>query len=209
MDVHPPHEPIHTWKDFLVHLATITIGLLIALGLEGAVEAMHHRHLLHTAEESLREELAQNVHWLEHDERQLDVTERMLQSNLRILNELKAHQPADGKLEMHWEWDAMQSAAWDTARNTGAVALMPYDRAQSYNALYLQAADVNEQASVSIRDTYDGLKQLPGGDDASGLSPAQLDTLIAAQQKTLNDLAYTRDLCDSLARMYGRYRSQL
>ena len=33
-----PHEKIHGFKDFLVHLFTITIGLLIALGLEGCAE---------------------------------------------------------------------------------------------------------------------------------------------------------------------------
>ena len=38
LDVHPPHEKMHGFKDFLLHLLTITIGLLIALGLEGCVE---------------------------------------------------------------------------------------------------------------------------------------------------------------------------
>jgi hypothetical protein len=39
LDVHAPHEPIHTWKNFFIHLATISIGLLIAIGLEQTVEA--------------------------------------------------------------------------------------------------------------------------------------------------------------------------
>jgi hypothetical protein len=38
LDVHPPHEPAHSWRDILIHLATITIGLFIALSLEGRVE---------------------------------------------------------------------------------------------------------------------------------------------------------------------------
>ena len=38
LDVHPPHEKMHGFKDFLLHLFTITIGLLIALGLEGYAE---------------------------------------------------------------------------------------------------------------------------------------------------------------------------
>jgi hypothetical protein len=33
LDVHAPHQTVHTWKDFLVHIAAITNGLLIALGL--------------------------------------------------------------------------------------------------------------------------------------------------------------------------------
>ena len=45
LDVHPPHEKVHGFKDFLLHILTITIGLLIALSLEGCVEWRHHRHL--------------------------------------------------------------------------------------------------------------------------------------------------------------------
>ena len=32
MDVHPPQHPLLRWRDFWVHLGTITAGLLIALG---------------------------------------------------------------------------------------------------------------------------------------------------------------------------------
>ena len=46
LDVHPPHEKVHGFKDFLLHILTITIGLLIALSLEGCVEWRHHRHLV-------------------------------------------------------------------------------------------------------------------------------------------------------------------
>ncbi len=44
LDVHPPHEAAHTWKDFFIHVGTICVGLLIAIGLEQTVEFFHHRH---------------------------------------------------------------------------------------------------------------------------------------------------------------------
>jgi len=44
LDVHAPHQSVHTWKDFFVHIATICVGLLIAVGLEQAVEGVHHHH---------------------------------------------------------------------------------------------------------------------------------------------------------------------
>jgi hypothetical protein len=47
LDVHPPHAPTHTWKDFFIHIATIVVGLLIAIGLEQTVEHFHERHQLH------------------------------------------------------------------------------------------------------------------------------------------------------------------
>jgi hypothetical protein len=44
LDVHALHQSVRTWKDFFIHVATIVIGLLIAVGLEQTVELFHHRH---------------------------------------------------------------------------------------------------------------------------------------------------------------------
>src|ERR1035441_1129472 len=55
LDVHMPHAT-HTWKDFFIHLGTITAGLLIAIGLEQGVEKLHHVHHRHELEASLRAE---------------------------------------------------------------------------------------------------------------------------------------------------------
>ena len=52
---------MHGWRDFLLHLFTITVGLLIALSLEGLVEWQHHRHLVHDAEKSPHAEISSNV----------------------------------------------------------------------------------------------------------------------------------------------------
>ena len=60
LDVHAPHETIHGWKSFFIHIATISIGLLIAIGLEQTVETLHHRHQLYELHESLRQD-AQKV----------------------------------------------------------------------------------------------------------------------------------------------------
>jgi hypothetical protein len=34
LDVHAPHKPMHQFKEILIHLLTITIGLLIATQIE-------------------------------------------------------------------------------------------------------------------------------------------------------------------------------
>ena len=44
LDVHPPHHSTNTWRDFFIHIATICVGLLIAIGLEQTVEALHRAH---------------------------------------------------------------------------------------------------------------------------------------------------------------------
>jgi hypothetical protein len=61
LDVHPPHHSPNTWRDFFIHIATIVIGLLIAIGLERTVEYIHHRQERHQLEENLRAEADKRV----------------------------------------------------------------------------------------------------------------------------------------------------
>ena len=57
LDVHPPEHAAHSWRDFFIHIATIVVGLLIAVGIEQTVEWIHHRHQLREAREAIHEEL--------------------------------------------------------------------------------------------------------------------------------------------------------
>jgi hypothetical protein len=60
LDVHAPHASIQTWRGFFIHIATITIGLLIAIGLEQCVEGLHHLHQRHQLQHDLLEEAKRN-----------------------------------------------------------------------------------------------------------------------------------------------------
>ena len=44
IDIHPPHKSDHTWKEFFIHIGTIAVGILIAIGLEQTVELIHEHH---------------------------------------------------------------------------------------------------------------------------------------------------------------------
>jgi hypothetical protein len=46
LEVHAPHQTPHSWKDFFIHIATIVLGLLIAVGLEQMVERIHEHYEL-------------------------------------------------------------------------------------------------------------------------------------------------------------------
>src|ERR1700730_7600037 len=65
LDVHAPHETVRSWKDFFTHIAIITIGLLIAIGLEQTVEHIHHIYQLNEARRELKIELEANRKQLE------------------------------------------------------------------------------------------------------------------------------------------------
>lgn len=204
MDVHPPHGAIHGWRDFFVHLIIITLGLLIALGLEGVVEWAHNKHLVHTAEANLRAELQENRKTLASDLRFLNHFQEQMESDLSILSTYKATNHASQDLRFNWTWNSPAGAAWDTARNTGAVALMNYEAAETYSDIYAQQASVAAQAGAFIRDIYTTAAPLQGGQKLGELKPGQVDAMIANGQQAIADLQYLRDLSESLARLYER-----
>jgi hypothetical protein len=58
MDIHRP-KVAHNIREFLIEIGTIICGILIALGLEQAIEALHWRHVVGEEREALKDELGQ------------------------------------------------------------------------------------------------------------------------------------------------------
>ncbi len=147
MDVHPPHEPIDSWRAFLIHLATITIGLLIALSLEAIVEYMHHRHTVHRALETIQLEIAQNREFLKGDLNDTQEDQARIRDDLRQLVELRAGKKLEkGALQYSIRWSSFNDAAWRTARDTGALSYMDYQTARGLSDLYKQQDFVSTEA---------------------------------------------------------------
>ena len=67
LDVHPAHHAASTWREFFIHIATIVLGLLIAVGLEQTVEAIHHRNQRAELVEQMYAESEHNLPILERD----------------------------------------------------------------------------------------------------------------------------------------------
>jgi hypothetical protein len=56
MEIHKP-KAAHSAREFLVEIGTIVCGILIALGLEQAIEAWHWHHVVGEEREALRDEI--------------------------------------------------------------------------------------------------------------------------------------------------------
>lgn len=202
MEVHPPEHPIHSWRDFFVHIATIVVGLLIAIGLEQSVEALHRRHLLHQAETKLEDELRDNRELLRKDDEQVAALRENLKTNLLLLQQVQSHAPGALRVHLSWDWSNMEETAWNTARDSGALALMPYESAQAHDDLYRQANLVNMQADTVFHDLFQCSAILEGGRQLADLKPAELDAMMTSSRQTLADLKYLHMLSDNLHRMY-------
>jgi hypothetical protein len=107
LEVSPPHQPIHSWKDFLLHLLTITIGLFIALTLEAAVESMHHRHMVREARQNLRREIVDNHKLYANNVLKLQLNRNRLSHDIEQLRELRDGRKLDSpNLSWGWDWNS-------------------------------------------------------------------------------------------------------
>jgi len=93
IDIHPPQHATMTRREFFVHLFIVVLGILIAIGLEQTVEALHHRH---QAAEAIRALLVERHTDEKSNEFNIFATRRHqhdLQHDLAVLHALRAHQP--------------------------------------------------------------------------------------------------------------------
>lgn len=155
LDVHPPHEPLYGWRDFFIHLATITIGLLIALSLEGCVEWQHHRHLVHEAEASLQHEIRSNAQNLPGVLDDLHKQQKALSQDIVVLKKIIANPKVQNHDEMSisFRMSGFDTVSWKTAQSTGALSYMPYDLAQEYSDIYSMQELVSDAEKQAARDT--------------------------------------------------------
>ncbi len=148
IDIHVP-QAMHTWKEFWIHLGTITLGLLIAIGLEQSVEAMHRLHQRHQLEADLQAEGVENQTLADNDWRVMDdrmaataARLREVESTLAGRKKIDAPFPAssftpppptaDGSFKLPL------SAVWTTAKEGASIDLLPRESARNYTRLYLQ-----------------------------------------------------------------------
>ena len=203
LDVHPPHEPVHGWRDFLLHLGTITIGLFIALMLEAGVEWLHHRHIVAEARENIRHEIeinhgqaAKNLEYLQAD------VDRM-QANRDTIRQLR-DRPKDFHSSLHFtmSWSSFNDSAWRSARDMGALTYMPVPEVQDYSDLYAQQELANREAiNIFTRQAYAATPAFMA-DDIQHLAPEDLHDLLHETAATTIGLTTLEQILQQLDAQY-------
>jgi len=190
IDVHPPHHTANSWRDFLIHIATIVVGLLIAIGLEQCVELLHQHHEVRETREALRLEGEANRNRIILETNFWRRGTAALENNLLVLRYLQQHPgtPQD-KLPgvLHWGTANMvfAHAVWDSAQQTGVIKLLPREEATNDAFLYMEF-DRIEEASTAVHVAVDEAEEFDLVDpDPTHLSPAQLAEVISLTERAL------------------------
>jgi hypothetical protein len=206
-DVHPPHGPIHGWREFLIQLVTITVGLLIALALEGTVEWLHHRHLMHQAEASLLTEIKTNATAMPERMKILHEQQDFLKDDIGVLSKIIAGEtPAHASMTIRFDIVGFENVSWNTAQSTGAVAYMPYALAQEYSDIYSFQASIETQVQQAIRDMTISLGPFVSIPDSAALPNSEDAKLIKRNIETLQgQLFLLGELNRTIDEMYKKF----
>jgi hypothetical protein len=175
LDVHPPHTPTHTWRDFLIHIATIVVGLLIAIGLEQSVEAIHHRHQAHHARELIVHEIQLNRQRNMSIISSLQNHRAWLRDDLAVLDHLRAHQlqPAD-RLRYLRVSTNFSDSAWTSAHASGAAEYLSYESLNQWQNIYQFLASLNAMALESKNNLTRAISTLNSSAGPIQPTPAEL-----------------------------------
>ena len=142
IDIHDAHDAARSWNEFFIHIATIVLGLLIAVGLEQMVEYIHHRHQAREARESIQREIADNLAIMRSNQQHLVAEQEQLSKDLDLLNSRASDAVVLPHLEYAWYSMRPHDAAWSAAKVDGSLALIPSSQIGNANYFYASHLEI-------------------------------------------------------------------
>ena len=197
LEVHPPHENVHSWRQFFIHIVAITIGLLIAIGLEQTVVYFHHRHQLQEARGELAAELESNRRVVGINLEAARKITADLDADMTLLRAVQTSPgatsppPIRSKLvyglgNFYWPKDA----TWQTVKQNGSLGLMAHDELHYYVYIYEDIAIIMEQLS-ELGARMEVASAIARRSPDGNLTPRDIEELITATSEAQGKLAYS------------------
>ena len=222
MDLHAPHHPLSSWKEFWIHLGTITIGLLIAISLEQSVEFLHRMHQRHQLQRGMRRETEKNMALVPAD---LSELKQAIAWHAGCMRAALAAVPSAGKVTFTqagppWfnadpakrrSYQSPTMTVWATARESSTVSLLPSEQAGMFSRQATTLADLQEHGDRALQDEGKLIAmEIAFDPTAPAVYPrrlvvptALLADYLRAQSDAMVDLQFTSSRLDKFSR-YGR-----
>jgi hypothetical protein len=167
MDIHKP-KAAHSIREFLVEIGTIICGILIALGLEQVVTAMHHRELVKRGEDALRDNFGRFVTFSVVADREAPCMVARA-SELRAILDAAGNSRRIGRVgsipqPVPVPW---QIETWEAMVASGAAPYLPQGRAVLYSRIAMSGIDLYNAATHEWEEWH-ALQSLSGAPRAFG-----------------------------------------
>jgi hypothetical protein len=216
MEIHAPHGPVVTWKEAAIHLAIVTVGIVIALSFEGLLEWSHHRNLVREAKTNLTTEIRQNQKELDRFMAKLPSMAERFRHGLAILNDLPTQRQEAAELfragstSVMYGFDLaeLRTASRTTAEITGAFGLMDYRDAEIYAAVYDRQQLFTRTQNQAV-DNGTAAFALGQSLDFGKPSPDELEGLKRQLRLTIGSLSTEEEFARALKTAVARALEQL
>jgi hypothetical protein len=168
IDIHPPHHAPMTKREFITHLFIVILGILIAIGLEQTVEALHHWRERDALVEDFHRECSHNLQVFDFD---LDVLRQGIAWQRTSLAALRNAQPHGGYITVTMPQPPAQNnlqapsrSVWSVARTSGKVDLLPENIAEVFDRVDGEAEHWNDV----VRPASDAFQRMKSFADRTG-----------------------------------------
>ena len=190
MDLHKPHAA-KTWREFFVELGTVVIGILIALGLEQAVEQVHEHQLAREAHEAIVAEMQEDLDRVAYRLSQQPCIDRRIGEITGLLSDWKDGKAPPPGLDIGDPGDPPEvDQRWQANLNSGRFSREPPAEQAEQASFYTSLAILLD---MGRREHY-AWSQLRTLELQSVLTPDLRPGLIGALQEARTDASDIRQL---------------
>lgn len=152
MHIHLP-KPLHGWRELLGEVGVIVIGVLIALGAEQIVQAVHQNLEARQAEDNVRSELEFNLGRLQSRMQTRMCVDRRI-AEMQTLIDGASSQP--NILPPNWigrpQYWTLHYSSWEAEAQAGRAALINQEMLPQYGILYALMHNVEGEMAVEQAD---------------------------------------------------------
>jgi hypothetical protein len=193
MHFHVP-KPLHGWREFAGEVGVIVLGVLIAIGLEQIVEAIHWRGEVRDARVAIEDDMGQSNRVFAYRVATHDCIARRLATLNAIIERAAKHQPVSLLGEVIPDiGNALFKNAWETSR--AAQTLMHFNRGtlRLYGSYYVGLDNIQYFMGREV-DDWGVLRVLQG--DPGRLGPTDISGLRVA----IRHASFENDIIAGIAR---------
>jgi hypothetical protein len=143
MEMYPLTASPHSFKDLAIHIGIVTVGILIALSLEGIRETIHDHHLVRDARETFRIEIQGDLDQMKPELATVDKANHATDAVTADLPQL-AKDPNQLKRRVDALYTSgwiISSSSWAGALSSGALSHMSAKEVSRYSNFDLSVRD--------------------------------------------------------------------